>query len=42
MKSHRKELWFSVPARRQLTNITPDVRDALVDKKRVLVKIIGK
>jgi secondary thiamine-phosphate synthase enzyme len=29
MKSHRKELWFEVPQRRQLINITPDVEDAL-------------
>jgi secondary thiamine-phosphate synthase enzyme len=25
MKSHRKELWFEVPARRALINITPQV-----------------
>ncbi len=29
MKSHRKELWFEVPRRRQLVNITPDVAAAL-------------
>ena len=29
MKSHRKELWFDVPQRRQLINITPQVEDAL-------------
>jgi secondary thiamine-phosphate synthase enzyme len=29
MKSHRKELWFEVPRRRQLINITPDVAAAL-------------
>ena len=29
MKSYRKELWFNIPTRRALINITPDVRDAL-------------
>jgi secondary thiamine-phosphate synthase enzyme len=29
MKSHRKELWFEVPARRQLINITSQVEAAL-------------
>ena len=29
MKSFRKELWFSLPQRRQLVNITPDVAVAL-------------
>ena len=29
MKSYRKELWFKVPARRGLVNITPQVREAL-------------
>jgi secondary thiamine-phosphate synthase enzyme len=29
MKSHRKELWFEAPQRRQLINITPEVEDAL-------------
>jgi len=29
MKSHRKELWFNVPSRRGLINITPQVREAL-------------
>ena len=29
MKSHRKELWFHVPTRRALLNITPQVEDAL-------------
>lgn len=29
MKSFRKELWFNVPSRRALINITPQVRDAL-------------
>ena len=31
MKSYRKELWFNAPARRALINITPQVREALVD-----------
>lgn len=29
MKSYRKELWFNVPTRRALINITPHVREAL-------------
>jgi len=29
MKSYRKELWFEVPQRRQLINITPEVNQAL-------------
>jgi secondary thiamine-phosphate synthase enzyme len=29
MKSYRKELWFNVPARRALINITPQVRKVL-------------
>jgi secondary thiamine-phosphate synthase enzyme len=29
MKSYRKELWFQVPSRRGLVNITPYVEDAL-------------
>ena len=29
MKSHRKELWFELPKRRQLVNITPQVSEAL-------------
>ncbi len=29
MKSYRKELWFDIPRRRQLINITPDVQDCL-------------
>ena len=29
MKSFRKELWFNLPTRRALVNITPQVRDAL-------------
>lgn len=29
MKSHRHELWFEVPQRRQLLNITPQVAECL-------------
>jgi thiamine phosphate synthase YjbQ (UPF0047 family) len=29
MKSYRKELWFSVPTRREFVNITDDVRACL-------------
>ncbi|MBL9172594.1 MAG: YjbQ family protein [Verrucomicrobiales bacterium] len=29
MKSHRQELWFELPERRQLVNITPDVAEAV-------------
>ena len=29
MKSYRKELFFHLPSRRGLVNITPDVEDAL-------------
>jgi len=29
MKSHRKELWFAVPARRGFLNITPQVEECL-------------
>ena len=29
MKSYRKELWFNIPTRRALINITPQVREAL-------------
>jgi secondary thiamine-phosphate synthase enzyme len=29
MKSFRKELWFNIPNRRALLNITPQVREAL-------------
>ena len=29
MKSYRKELWFNVPARRTLVNITPRVEESL-------------
>jgi len=29
MKSYRKELWFEVPRRRELINITPQVADCL-------------
>jgi len=31
MKSYRKELWFNVPSRRALINITPEVREALAE-----------
>jgi secondary thiamine-phosphate synthase enzyme len=29
MKSYRKELWFEIPKRRELVNITADVEEAL-------------
>jgi secondary thiamine-phosphate synthase enzyme len=31
MKSYRKELWFEVPRRRALLNITPQVEQALLE-----------
>jgi len=31
MKAYRKELWFEVPQRRQLLNITPQVEAALAE-----------
>lgn len=31
MKSYRKELWFSIPKRRQFVNITRDVEKALME-----------
>ncbi len=31
MKSYKKELWFEVPQRRQLINITPEVQQCLAD-----------
>jgi len=31
MKNYRKELWFNVPSRRQLINITSQVEEALKD-----------
>ena len=31
MKSHRQELWFEASRRRQLTNITPDVSNAVLE-----------
>ena len=31
MKSYRKELWFSIPTRRQFVNITADVQGALAE-----------
>ncbi|WP_022668805.1 secondary thiamine-phosphate synthase enzyme YjbQ [Desulfospira joergensenii] len=33
MKHHRKELWFEVPERRALINITPEVDKALKESK---------
>ncbi len=33
MKSFRKELWFQVPTRRALINITPEVRQALAESE---------
>ncbi len=31
MKSYRKELWFEIPKRRGLVNITPQVEECLQD-----------
>src|SRR5210317_2212737 len=31
MKSYRKELWFNAPERMHFTNITPDVRECLIE-----------
>jgi secondary thiamine-phosphate synthase enzyme len=31
MKSYRKELWFNIPQRRQLVNITPQVQSCLAE-----------
>ncbi|MBU2489983.1 MAG: secondary thiamine-phosphate synthase enzyme YjbQ [Proteobacteria bacterium] len=31
MKSHRKELWFEIPARRGFLNITPEVDECLAE-----------
>jgi len=31
MKSYRKELWFNLPQRRMLVNITPQVEECLVE-----------
>ena len=31
MKSYKKELWFNLPQRRQLVNITPQVTEALTE-----------
>jgi thiamine phosphate synthase YjbQ (UPF0047 family) len=31
MKNYRKELWFEVPTRRALINITPDVEACLCE-----------
>ncbi len=42
MKSYRKELWFHVPRRRGLVNITPQVEEALresgIQEGLILVK----
>jgi thiamine phosphate synthase YjbQ (UPF0047 family) len=34
MKTHRKELWFNLPSRRDFVNITPDVQSA-IDESRI-------
>jgi secondary thiamine-phosphate synthase enzyme len=31
MKSYRKELWFNAPTRMYFTNITPDIRQCLIE-----------
>ncbi len=31
MKSHRKELWFEIPTRRQFVHITNEVQDAVTE-----------
>jgi secondary thiamine-phosphate synthase enzyme len=31
VKSHRKELWFQIPARRGFVNITPDIQGCLAE-----------
>lgn len=31
MKSHRKELWFQIPAQRGFVNITPDIQGCLAE-----------
>lgn len=31
MKSYRKELWFDIPSRRELINITPEVEKCLAE-----------
>jgi secondary thiamine-phosphate synthase enzyme len=33
MKSYRKELWFTIPTRRQFVNITRDVEKALAESR---------
>jgi secondary thiamine-phosphate synthase enzyme len=33
MKSYRKELWFNAPARMHFTNITPDIRECLIESR---------
>ncbi len=44
MKSYRKELWFEVPTRRALINITPKVEACLRESevKEGLVLVKGK
>ena len=41
MKSYRKELWFNAPARMHFTNLTPDVKECLIESsiKEVLVLV---
>jgi len=31
MKTYRKELWFNIPTRRQMVNITPEVEQCLAE-----------
>ena len=33
MKSYRKELWFNTPTRMHFINITPDIRECLIESK---------
>ncbi len=33
MKSFRKELWFEIPTRRGLVNITPYVQEAMLESE---------
>jgi thiamine phosphate synthase YjbQ (UPF0047 family) len=53
MKSHRKELVFTLPSRRGFVNITPQVEAELaasgireglcrMDAMRILIKIVGE
>ena len=34
MKTYRKELWFDLPERRAMTNITPQVERCLADVEK--------